>query len=239
MISANTNKISTNAHAITAANTAISANTDAITTANTAISANTDAITTANTAINANTDKISTNADAITAANTVIKANTDAIATANSEIAANNTAITSESNERKTADQQLEQQITAASTEIANNVSDINALYETTADHDARISDNTKRIRKIEFQVQDLYSEVKRLDGAIAASTAVGSMITPRYQGDTVISVGMGHYNGSSALAIGTTHNMSESVALRATIAGSDADNWAKPIFGASANWAF
>ena len=81
-------QLTTNASAITSANSAITSNTSsiatnasAITTANSAIATNASAITTANSAIAVNTTAIATNTSAITSANSAIATNATAIAT--------------------------------------------------------------------------------------------------------------------------------------------------------------
>jgi hypothetical protein len=176
---------------------------------------------------------VTTNASSIT---TETDARQAADSQLNGLVTTNASSITTEADARQAADSQLNGLVTTNASSITT---ESDARQAADSQLNGRIKNNSKRIRDIEFQVQDLYSEVTRLDGAIAAATAVGSMVTPRYDGDTVISVGVGHYNDSSALAFGATHNITEHTALRFTVAGSDADNWTTPILGASANWAF
>lgn len=118
---------------------------------------------------------------------------------------------------------------------------------------DVNITNNTNRITKAE---QELYStterskrnesdikflkqDITRLDGMVAANMAASSIVVPSdFNGNLSLGVGVGHYNGQSGLAVGVLHD-GGGYALKATVSGTDADDWSNLAYGASINFAF
>lgn len=96
-----------------------------------------------------------------------------------------------------------------------------------------------KRLGILSGKVQDLYGHVNRLDGMIAAQQAANSLVVPSdFNGDISFSLGWGGYRGHNGLAAGLLHD-GGSYAVKATVSGTDADNWKDLAYGASVNFTF
>ena len=202
------------------------------------IATNTQNIQQNTTNINTNTTNINANTAAINNNSANISANTTSINTNKTDIASNNAAINTETQRSEAAEAQEDGRIDNAMAGISQNTNSIGQLQQEEDNNASLIQSNTDRLDKIDFQVQDIYSQLKRLDGAIAASVATGSMATTQAQTDMVLSVGAGYYNNESALALGLVGNANRYVSLKATLSMSSGDDWSKPIAGASINWA-
>jgi len=78
--------------------------------------------------------------------------------------------------------------------------------YQTTQDgvdyrQDQRLAQTNRRVDTLEFQVQDLYSEIDRLDQGMAANAALAAVPLTYREGFTM-GAGIATYNGTGAVAL-------------------------------------
>lgn len=139
--------------------------------------------------------------------------------------------ISAEAAKRMQADKELQAQITG-------NAREINALWEVTGQQQVQLNQHADRLGLHDRQIAALQNDIERLDGAMAASAAHASLVNPRYAGTFTLGVGVGHYNGNNALAVGGIVNFDDKTAVKVTVSGSDQD-WSKPLVSASFNVSF
>jgi len=104
---------------------------------------------------------------------------------------------------------------------------------------DARIQSNADGVAKNtawnvkqDGQISALQDDVDRLDGMIAASTALNSIVVvPNYNGTFHIGIGAGHYRGNNAVGL-ALQTGGKDFQIKATVAGSDADNFDDLVYG-------
>lgn len=109
------------------------------------------------------------------------------------------------------------------------------------AAHDAKINSNTTRITGLESRMDNVETEVagihndnRRQDGMIAGVLAASTMEMPMdWNGQWAVQVGLGGYNSQEALALGLV-TAGEGYAFRATITGTNADEFSELAYGAS-----
>ncbi|CAH9012269.1 putative coil containing protein [Vibrio phage 501E54-1] len=90
------------------------------------------------------------------------------------------------------------------------------------------------RITKNEQKIAGLQQDVAELNGIVAGTLAASTFEMPMdWNGDWAIQAGIGGYKGANALALGVV-TAGEGYAIRATVTGSDADDFSELAYGAS-----
>ena len=91
-----------------------------------------------------------------------------------------------------------------------------------------------QRITKNEQAISGLQQDVAELNGIVAGTLAASTFEMPMdWNGDWAIQAGIGGYKGANALALGVV-TAGEGYAVRATVTGSDADDFSELAYGAS-----
>lgn len=140
---------------------------------------------------------------------------------------------------------------------IANNTSDIaankmtNQATQQQADMNSQgiqqnrdaIQDNSQRLDFQQQQIDTLQGDLqdmnKELSGGIASTAAIAGLVQPRYTGDVNVSVGVGHYNGATSIALGVTANITDNVSIKVAAAADSNTNYNKPVITGSVGFSF
>ena len=95
---------------------------------------------------------------------------------------------------------------------INNNANDIATNRQLT-------TNNSKKIKRLDLRINDVVDE---LESIAAQSAAMAGLPQPYGIGNSMLSVGIGHYSGTNALALGFSHRCSEGVVAKFGISSSD-----------------
>ncbi|WP_367680303.1 YadA-like family protein [Candidatus Fukatsuia anoeciicola] len=104
----------------------------------------------------------------------------------------------------------------------AANISQLNHVNRITTIAHTMIHKNTSKIITLEHE---LYKTNKKIDLGLATSTALIGLFQPYNIGKVNITVGIGGYNTSTAIAIGTGYRFNELSAIKAGVAYSEDSN--------------
>ena len=102
----------------------------------------------------------------------------------------------------------------------------------------AGIAKNTAWNVKQDTQIADNTYAIGRLDGMIAAQTALNSIVDNPVKGRIQFGVGFGHYRGNNALGAAVQFG-DDAVQVKLSAAGSDYDRFHDMTFGGSLNFNF
>lgn len=113
----------------------------------------------------------------------------------------------------------------------------IDELYQLSGDMRSDITNLEQRMDNVEVEIAGIHTDIKRLDGMMAANAAANSIVVPRnFDGGFSVGIGVGAYRNQAGLAIGVLHDGGD-YAIKATVAGTNADNWNDLQYGASVNF--
>ena len=116
---------------------------------------------------------------------------------------------------------------------------ELDAAIEAQSQNDARqdlYSDHIySEVKKVKYQVQDIYGQLDRLDGAIAVNMANSSIVSTGQNGVS-FGIGVGSYNSKNAVSSKLTYI---ETGFSFNVSAGISDNDSTPVYGAGLNYTF
>ena len=111
----------------------------------------------------------------------------------------------------------------------------LQAQAENDARQDLYSNHINSKVDAVQYQVQDIYGQLDRLDGAIAVNMANSSIVSTGQNGVS-FGVGVGSYNSKNAVSSKLTY-IETGFSFNVSAGISDNDN--EPVYGAGMNYTF
>lgn len=83
----------------------------------------------------------------------------------------------------------------------------------------AQAQHNAAEVARLDRRIDKVEKKVDKMKGGIASATAIATLVSPTYAGDHSVAVGIGGYDGASAVAMGYTYRFNKNTAAKVAAA--------------------